>query len=300
MTQEYWKWPENVWALENFDCKQADSITAGVDIGPSSAQSAILCDNKLIAWANTHTGPDYKKTSEDVLEKALTAAGMQRGDVDVIFATGFGKKNVSYAARQLDEVQCIAKGARYMYGPAVTTVVDLGGRCTKAIKLYDWDRVEDFMMNDKCATGMGMNIEAMADLLGVPITEMGERSLQVDKDPEPVSTTCYNFANPETIGLFRPEYRGDTLSGEEVLASYHFAIAWRILGTVGKLMPLDVGELTVARELAFTGGLAKNPGVTKRLERELKVKALTSDYDPQLAGALGAALHARRPLREFS
>lgn len=300
MTQEYWKWPEAVWALEDFDCKQAHTVTGGVDIGPASAQAAILCDNKLVAYANLRTGPDYKATADEVLDRALAAAGMAREDVDEIVATGFARQNAAYATRRLDEVQCIAKGARYLYGPTVTTVVDLGGRCTKAIKLYDWDRVEDFMMNDKCATGMGMNTEAMADLLGLPITEMGARSLEVEADPEPVSTTCYNFANPETIGLFRPEYRGESLTGAEVLAAYHFAIAWRILGTVGKLMPLDVGELTVARELAFTGGLAKNPGITKRLERELGVEALTSSLDPQLAGAIGAALLARQPQREFS
>lgn len=300
MTQEYWKWPQAVWSIPGPDRERAETVTAGVDIGAASAQAAILCDNQLIASANIHMEPDFARTAEDVLAKALEAAGMQQSDLDVIFATGFGRKNARYATRTLDEVQCIAKGARYLFGPAVTTVVDLGGRATKAIKLYDWDRVEDFMMNDKCAAGMGMNIEAMADLLAVPITEMGRRSLEVESDPEPVSTTCYNFANPEAIGLLRPEYRGETLGGNEVLAAYLFAIAWRILGTVGKLMPLDVGELRVEKELAFTGGLAKNEGITKRLERELKTEALKSEYDPQLAGAIGAALLARRPLREFS
>ena len=56
-------------------------------------------------------------------------------------------------------------------------------------------------MNDKCADGMGRSIEVMADLLQVPIQEMGERSLAVEKDPEPVSTTCYAFANTEAMGL---------------------------------------------------------------------------------------------------
>jgi len=45
-------------------------------------------------------------------------------------------------------------------------------------------------------------------------------------------------------------------------------------------------------ELAFTGGLAKNTGIIKRLECDMKMKALTSDYDSQLAGAIGAAVIA--------
>jgi activator of 2-hydroxyglutaryl-CoA dehydratase len=179
-----------------------------------------------------------------------------------------------------------------MFGPTVTTVVDLGAQTTKAIRLYEWDRVRDFMMNDKCATGFGRNIEIMADILHVPIEEIGEFSLGVENDPEPVSTTCYSFAMPETIGLFRTGFREEKNSANEVVAAYIFAIAWRILGTIGKLQPLDVGEVQVDKELAFTGGLAKNKGITRRIERELDVTALGSDYDPQLAGAIGAALLA--------
>ena len=83
------------------------------------------------------------------------------------------------------------------------TIVDLGAQTTKAIRVYEWDRVRDFMINDKCATGMGRSIEIMADLMQVPVEAMGPKSLEVSKDPEPVSTTCYAFANTEAMGLFR-------------------------------------------------------------------------------------------------
>jgi activator of 2-hydroxyglutaryl-CoA dehydratase len=112
----------------------------------------------------------------------------------------------------------------------------------------------------------------------------------VENDPEPVSTTCWNFANPETLGLFRTAFREEKSSENEVIAAYLFAVAWRALGVIGKLAPLDVGEVTVEEGLAFTGGLAKNKGITQRIERALKVTALTTDSDPMLAGAIGAAL----------
>jgi activator of 2-hydroxyglutaryl-CoA dehydratase len=168
-----------------------------------------------------------------------------------------------------------------MYGPAVKTVVDLGAQTCKAIRMYEWDRIRDFMISDKCATGMGRSIEVMADLIQVPIQEMGERSLMVSKDPEPVSTTCYAFANTEAMGLFREGY-----TESQVLAAYLFAIAWRLHSTIGRVQP--------EKEIAFTGGLAKNPGIVKRIEREMKMTALTSDYDPMLAGAIGAALIAQK------
>jgi predicted CoA-substrate-specific enzyme activase len=292
MAQEYWKWPETVWMSDGIDWRKAKTITAGVDIGTTSSQAAVFCDAALFAHTNAVTGADFRKTAGDVLEKALGNSGLGVKDIDAIAATGFGAKNVGYATKMIDEVQCHAKGARFIFGPTVKTVVDLGGQTTKAISLYDWDRVRDFMMNDKCATGFGRNIELMAELLQVPITEIGEKSLDVESDPEPVSTTCYSFANPETIGLFRTGYREEKSSENEVIAAYIFAIAWRILGVIGKLAPLDVGDLSVEAEIAFTGGLAKNKGITRRIERQLKLTAADSDVDPQLAGAIGAALLA--------
>ena len=279
MTHEYWRWPESKWTSSDIDWKKAKAITAGVDIGTTSTQAAILCDNTLFGYANLHTKPDYRESAKIAMEEALGNSGLTLKDIKYTVGTGWGSPNVTFAQKTVNEIDCHARGARFMFGPAVKTVVDLGGQTLKAIRLYDWDRIRDFMMNDKCATGMGRSIEVMADLLQVPIEEMGERSLKVSKDPEPVSTTCYAFANTEAIGLFREGYKES-----DVLAAYLFTIAWRIHGTVGRVRP--------EKELAFTGGMAKNPGITKRLEREMGMTALTSQYDPQLAGAIGAAVIA--------
>jgi len=293
MHNEYSKWPESSWTSSAIDWKKAKAITAGVDIGTTSAQAAIFCDGALFGWANIRVGSCFKKAADEVIAKALGNSGMKVTDIGTIVATGFGKDNAAYATKKMDEVHCHMKGARFMYGPAVHTVVDLGAQTTKAIRVYDWDRVWDFMMNDKCATGEGRNIEILCDLLEVPITEIGEKSLDVKADPEPVSTTCFAFAQTETMGLFgRPEYKAEPLTEGEVYASHLFAVAWRALGTIGKIQPLDVGDIRIYPELGFTGGLAKNPGITKRIERELGVTALTSEYDPMLAGAIGAALLA--------
>jgi predicted CoA-substrate-specific enzyme activase len=292
MEHKYGKWPEACYISDKIDGKTAKTITAGVDIGTTSAQCAVFCDGALFAWANIRIGACFREAADAVLAKALGESGLTADRIDAIAATGFGRNNAKYATKRLDEVHCHAKGARFMYGPSVTTVVDLGGQTLKSIRLYEWDRVRDITMNDKCATGQGRNIEQVCKLLHVPITEIGAKSLHVENDPEPVSTTCYAFAQTETLGQFRPEYRAEDMSENEIYAAHLFAAAWRMLGAIGKLQPLDPGEITVYEDLAFTGGLAKNLGITKRIERELRVTALTSDYDPMLAGAIGAALLA--------
>jgi len=286
MNEEFGRWSESRWTSREIDWKRAKQITAGVDVGTTSTQAAIICDGALFGSASIHTGYDFKMAASQAMEQALGDSGMKIQDIQYIVATGWGSQNVPFAQKTVDEVHCHAWGARFMFGPDVRTVVDLGAQTCKAIRVYSWDRVRDFMINDKCATGMGRDIELMANLLEIPIQEMGERSLEVEKDPEPVSTTCSAFADTEAIGLFREGY-----SENQVLAAYLFAVAWRIYGMVGRVRP--------EKELAFTGGLAKNVGIVKRLEREMGITPLISQYDPMLAGAIGAALIGRDIMAEI-
>ncbi|MCL1849658.1 MAG: acyl-CoA dehydratase activase [Clostridiales bacterium] len=290
MLHEYGKWPESCWQSDKVDWKKAAKVTAGVDVGTTSVQAAVLCDGELFAYANIRTGADFGQAAKAALEQALGTSGMAAKDISAVTATGFGGKNVKGAAQRLDEIQCHGKGARFIFGKEVRTVVDLGGQTVKAVLLHSWDRVAGFKTSDKCATGFGRHVEVMSDILKVPITELGPKSLEVEKDPEPSGTTCYNFAAPEVMGLLRPGYREQDFGENEVLASYLFTIAWRALSTIGKIAPLDVGDIRLEEKVGFTGGLAKNPGVTKRLERELGIAAMAPGYDPMLAGAIGAAL----------
>lgn len=290
MIGKYGSWPEAEGCDSALDVSKASRFTLGVDVGTTSTQAVVFADDKLFSWSSIRTGVDFAAAAESAAASALKLAGMTMKDPASITATGFGSRNVNFATQSQGEILCHAKGARYLFGPEVHTVIDLGGQHTHAISLFDWDRVRSFRVNDKCATGMGRSLEIIAELLQVPIVEMGERSLNVDIEPEPVSTTCYNFASPETMGLLRCGYNEQQYSESEVLAAHLFAVVWRIMGTIGKLAPLDIGDIKLEQGIAFTGGLAKNEGITKRLERELDIKALTSSYDPQLAGAIGAAL----------
>lgn len=279
MTREYWKWPESRWASPDIDWRKAKTITAGIDIGSVSSQAVVLCDNKLFCYSNNYTSPDVSTNAQNTLDRALEGTGLKASDIHKTVATGFGRDNVPFADSVANEIKCHSKGARFMYAPGVMTVADLGGQTAKAIKLYEWDRIRDFAVNDKCAVNMGYGIEMLADLLRVPIEEIGERSLSDAEDPEPVSTTCNVFATTETMGLLR-----EGMTEQQVLASHIFAVEWRLYALIGRVSP--------EKELAFTGGLAKNAGIVKRLEKHLKLQSLTSDYDPQLAGAVGAAVIA--------
>ncbi|MCD7922845.1 MAG: acyl-CoA dehydratase activase [Clostridiales bacterium] len=289
---QYGKWAESQKIYPEVDISAGKKITAGIDVGTVSTEAVVLCGDQILGYSIVRTGMDFQNAAGRALDEALDGLALRSDQIQKTVSTGFGHRNVK-ADRYVDEIHCHAKGARYLFGPSVTTVIDLGGQTVKAIRLHKWDRVRDFMVNDKCATGMGHNIEELCDLAEIDIRDIGAKSLDVGQEPEPVSTTCWSFAQTETMGLLHPGFKEAPVSENEMCAAHMFAVAWRVLGTAGRLQPLKTGEPAVYPELGFTGGMAKNIGITKRLERELGIQALAGRYDSMLAGALGAALFAQ-------
>jgi bzd-type benzoyl-CoA reductase Q subunit len=226
------------------------------------------------------TGGVSEDTAVKVTSWALETTGLETSKLQYVVGTGYGRVNVPFAKKSITEIACHARGAHYIYGPTVRTVLDIGGQDCKAIRCDDRGKVLSFLMNDKCAAGTGRGLEVFADLIGVPIAELGKVSLSVDQDPPPVSNTCVIFAKAESLALLRQGW-----PREKVAAAYHAAMADRIVDLLTR-----VG---VEKDFVVTGGVTKNTGVVQRVERILKVKALEPKMDPILAGAMGAALFAK-------
>ncbi len=278
--KEFWRWKEYNWHDSASDPKSAEIITAGVDVGSVSSQAVVLLDGKLYAYASMRTGSNSPDSAKNAMNWALENTGLAIADLQFTVGTGYGRVNVPFANKAITEIACHARGGNLMYGPTVRTILDMGGQDCKAILCDESGKVTNFLMNDKCAAGTGRGMEVFADLLGVPIEDVGDLSLDVDEEPPPVSSTCVVFAKSEAAGLLREGW-----SKKRVLAAYCSAMAHRVVSLLQRI--------GVVKDFAITGGIAKNKGVVVRLERELKINALQSKYDAQIAGALGAALFAK-------
>ena len=280
MEREYWRWPESRWTAPDKDWKSAKIISAGVDVGSVSSQAVILADGELYAYSSMRTGSDSPNSARNAMNWALEGTGMKLDDIQYTVGTGYGRVNVPFAQRAITEIACHGRGGNFMYGPTVRTILDMGGQDCKAIHCDERGKVTAFLMNDKCAAGTGRGMEVFANLLAVPIEKVGELSFKVEKEPPPVSSTCVVFAKTEATGLLREGW-----SKEKVLAAYCSAMAHRVV---------ELLERTgIEKDFAITGGIAKNAGVVRRLEKEIGVKSLEPKYDTQIAGALGAALFAK-------
>ena len=236
-----------------------------------------MVDGEIYAYGNMRTGSDSPESATNALKFAFEGTGMTEEDIHYCIGTGYGRVNVPMADRSITEIACHARGANLLYGPTVRTVLDVGGQDCKAIRCDEKGKVANFLMNDKCAAGTGRGMEVFADLLSVPITEVGERSFDVKEEPKPVSSTCVVYAKTEATGLLRKGWEVN-----EVLAAYCSAMASRISELLEKIQ--------VEKEFAITGGMAKNRGVIDRLMKIIGIEPLKTKWDTQIAGAAGAAL----------
>ncbi len=274
---EFWRWTESNWINPDIGWEEARFITLGIDVGSVSSQAVIMTDGNMYAYGNMRTGSDSPNSARNALKFALEKTTLNEDKISYCIGTGYGRVNVPMADRTVTEIACHARGANFFYGSKVRTVLDVGGQDIKAIRCDEKGKVTNFLMNDKCAAGTGRGMEVFADLLSVPIGEVGERSYLVEKEPPAVSSTCVVYAKSEATSLLR---KG--LSTNEVLAAYCSAMAERIYSLLKRI--------GIEPEFAITGGMAKNIGVVGRLTKKMGLEPLKTSWDTQLAGAAGAAL----------
>jgi bzd-type benzoyl-CoA reductase Q subunit len=275
--REFWRWEETNWVNPDIDWKDGEFITVGIDVGSVSSQAVVMVDGAIYAYSNMRTGSSSPDSARNALSLALEETDLTEDEINYCIGTGYGRVNVPMADRSVTEIACHAKGANFIYGDTVRTVLDVGGQDIKAIRCDDKGKVTNFLMNDKCAAGTGRGMEVFADLLSVPIGDVGDRSFEIDAEPRPVSSTCVVYAKSEATGLLRKGVKTN-----EVLAAYCAAMADRIYSLLDRV--------SVEPDFAITGGMAKNRGVIDRLKKKLALEPLKSRWDTQLAGAVGAAL----------
>jgi predicted CoA-substrate-specific enzyme activase len=256
-------------------------IVAGIDIGSRGAKSVIMKDNSVISSFIGDTGPESVKTSYIAIEQVLKGTGLKLENLEYVVATGYGRVLVPFAKENISEISCHARGVNW-YFPTVRTILDMGGQDCKAIRLDQEGKVTNFIMNDKCAGGTGRFLEMIADVLQIPLSQVGSIALE-SKNSVPFNTICAVFAKSDAITYLR---KGVPKS--DILSGLNEAIATRCLNLLKRV--------SITADFSITGGVSKNSGMVAKLTGKVGLKPLLCP-DPQLAGAIGAALFAQDRLK---
>ena len=253
-------------------------ITVGIDVGSITTKAAVAKDGALIADKVVLTGYNAQFAGEKVFDEILKESGIDRPSIEKIISTGYGRNSVTFADKAVTEITCHAAGAYYL-DPEVRSVIDIGGQDSKAIAVNDTGSPLDFAMNDKCAAGTGRFLEVMARALEIDLDNFGDWSLKAQQ-PSTISSLCTVFAESEVISLIsKGEKRVNIIAGN------HEAIAARVVAMANR-----VG---FSPRIMMTGGVAKNIGVVRALERKIGQKIEVSEKS-QVTGAIGAAIIAQR------
>ncbi len=252
-------------------------ISVGIDIGSITVKCAVIKDNEILATSLDLTGFDVKKAWNKVFYDTINKANILEKQIDYIISTGYGRESVDIADKKITEITCHGAGAHFL-DPRVRTVIDIGGQDSKAISLDKNGRILDFVMNDKCAAGTGRFLEVMARAMGVDLKEFGNLSLEA-KDPVKISSLCTVFAESEVITMVSKGKKR-----EDIIAGIHNSIASRTFSMANRLQ--------ISPPIMLTGGVAKNKGLVKALEKKFAQDIIVSPF-AQLNGAIGAAYLAQ-------
>ncbi|MFK4786032.1 acyl-CoA dehydratase activase [Fusobacterium sp. MFO224] len=250
--------------------------TVGVDIGSSSSKAVILKNGKEIIATDVLQVGIGSKGPKVILEIVLKKSKIERKNIDQIVVTGYGRFTFDEADKQISEISCHAKGIHFLV-PEAKTIIDIGGQDAKAISLNSKGKINQFFMNDKCAAGTGRFITVMSKVLEIPLDEMKDYDKKADA-PVTVSSTCTVFAESEVISQLA---KGATT--ENIVAGVHNSVAHKV-GGLAKRTPLE-------DNVVMCGGVAKNTGVVRALRETLNRNIIVAP-NPQLTGALGAAIYA--------
>ena len=258
-------------------------IVAGCDVGSLTTKAVILNNTRVISHALIRSSFNPEKSASVVMDMAMNTAGLTMKDIGFCVGTGYGRERIPFVGKAVSEIACHAKGAHWLL-PSVRTIIDIGGQDCKAIRIDEKGNIVRFVTNDKCASGTGRFLEVMARLLGLELEDLGNLSAQAT-NPITLAATCTAWAQAEVI-----MHLNTNTSKADLASGINQAMAARVA-----ILAKSVG---VEKDVCMTGGVAKNAGVVEAMEKQLGVPMRRLKLDPQVMGALGAAVFAKEKMGE--
>ncbi|HNW97485.1 MAG TPA: acyl-CoA dehydratase activase [Bacteroidales bacterium] len=243
-------------------------ISAGIDIGSRTIKLVVVEDGKIKVVRKSENSFDTIKVFNELLKDV---------SYDAITSTGYGRHFFGeyFKCEIISEIKAFAIGAKNIL-PSCKTILDIGGQDTKAILLDEKGKLKKFEMNDKCAAGTGRFLEIMAMALRYKLDEFGDMALTTDETSN-VNSMCTVFAESEVVSML-----AHGAERTKVARGIHQSVVNRsatLLKRVG-----------IEDDILFAGGVAYNNCMLYLLEQQLQKKIFVPK-DPQIIGALGAAMH---------
>ena len=264
-----------------------ERITLGIDSGSTTTKIVALNQQDELLYtyyANNNGNPIA--TVEKGLEELEEACRKSGTDIRVTgsCATGYGEDLIK-AAFHLDDgiVETIAhyEAARHLKKD-VSFILDIGGQDMKAMFVSGGviNRIE---INEACSSGCGSFLETFARSLGYSVQEFGKEACRATH-PYDLGTRCTVFMNSKVKQAMR-----EGAAVPDIAAGLSYSVVKNCLYKVLRLKDTsELGQNTIVQ-----GGTMRNDSVVRAFEKLTGKEVFRSSY-PELMGAIGCALHARK------
>ena len=259
----------------------------GVDSGSTTTKILVLDENEnvIFTYYTANQGNPLKKVSE-----GLQKLQDQIGEEDVFkkmaasCSTGYGEELIQ-SAFNLDYgiVETVAHftGAQFI-DPNVSFILDIGGQDMKSIFVNNGviSRIE---LNEACSSGCGSFLQNFASTMNLSLQEFTEKACWAEY-PADLGTRCTVFMNSKVKQSLR-----ENASIGDIAAGLAYSVVKNCLFKVLKMNNLNV----LGDNIVVQGGTFRNDAVYRALEL-LSGKKISSTDMPEMMGALGAALYAKK------
>ncbi len=195
-----------------------------------------------------------------------------------IVATGYGRKYISFAHDALTEIKAHFLGVEHQLDlTEAYSIIDIGGQDSKIIAV-DHSKVDQFIINRKCAAGTGAYIEELGHRLEVPLGDM--TALAGDNDKKlSLNSFCTVFSGQEVI---------KTLMNGERIENIIYALYSSVVKRVMEMTAITTDTVV------FSGGVLRyHPKLMAMFTETLteanpRMKTMLAP-NAQYSGAIGAA-----------
>ena len=248
------------------------TVFMGIDIGSQNSKGVIIEDGAILAGYACPSGINYRAAAQKIREELIRKASVS--EISYTVATGFGADNVLFADEKINDIQCSARGIVHL-DDSVRTLVEIGARSSRVIRLSETGKIINFSMNNRCAAGSGIFLQVIANVLRVDLHDIGRLSLK-SKNPITFNTGCSVFGETEAITRV-----SEGFSVEDILAGAHNSLAEKISGMLSKI--------GLEERCAVAGGGGLDIGLVKSIEDKIGTELIVPPQ-PETISALGAAV----------
>lgn len=250
----------------------------GIDVGSTTLKAIVLDRQGDVAYRAYRR---HKADISGVLCDELRRIGEQfPGAAFAVAMTGSAGMGISERSEIpfVQEVVASVRVVQTMY-PQTRTLIDLGGEDAKMV-FFSGNGHPDIRMNGSCAGGTGSFIDQMADLMYIPLDELGARAMEYEKI-YPVASRCGVFAKTDVQNLI-----SRNVPMPDLAMSILHTVALQSITSLARGYDIRPGVLCIGGPLTFLPALRKAFRELLKLNDDELILPENSQYFP----AWGAAL----------